>query len=95
MRHSAKTILRIVLTLAVILISSHTIAQEQPNGNQAPETKRDVSKSAPDLADIIPLAKNCGFAVPILPSLISTKKMADTTHCGPPFFHVLRYLDIS
>ena len=56
MRHSAKTILRIVLTLAVILISSHTIAQEQPNGNLAPETKRDVSKSAPDLADLIPLA---------------------------------------
>ena len=56
MRHSAKTTLRIVFTLAVILISSHTVAQEQPDGNQTPETKRDVAKSAPDLADLIPLA---------------------------------------
>lgn len=55
MRHSTEIILRIVLALAVILISSHTIAQEQSD-NQAPDTKRDESKSAPDLADLIPLA---------------------------------------
>jgi len=44
---------------------------------------------------LLKLAKNCGFAVPIFPSLIFTKKMADPTYCGPPFFKDLRYLDIS
>ena len=56
MRHSAKKILRLVLPIAVILISSHVLAQEQPEGDQTSGTKRDVSESAPDLADIIPLA---------------------------------------
>ena len=56
MRHSAKKILRVVLPIAVILVSSHVLAQEQPDGDQTSGTKRDVSKSAPDLADIIPLA---------------------------------------
>jgi hypothetical protein len=34
---------------------------------------------------LLTLSKNCGFAVPIFPSLIFSKKMADTTYCGPPF----------
>jgi len=40
-------------------------------------------------------SKNCGFAVPIFPSLIFSKKMADTTYSGPPFILFLRYLGIS
>jgi hypothetical protein len=44
---------------------------------------------------LLTLSKNCGFAVPNFPSMIFNKKIADTTYCGPPFFHVLRYLDIS
>ena len=35
---------------------------------------------------ILTLAKNCGFAVPIFPSLIFCKNIAGTTYCGPPFF---------
>jgi hypothetical protein len=41
------------------------------------------------------LAESVGFAVLIFPLLIFNKKMAGTTYCGPPFCHVLRYLDIS
>ena len=44
---------------------------------------------------LLTLSKNCGFAVPIFPSLIFSKKMADTTYCGPPFILFLRYLGIS
>jgi len=44
---------------------------------------------------LLTLEKNGGFAVPIFPLLIFIKKIADTTYCGSPFFHVLRYLDIS
>ena len=46
-------------------------------------------------SNLLTPAKNCGFAVPIFPSMIFTKKMADPTYCGPPFFQDLRYLDIS
>jgi len=56
MRYFAKKILRVVLPMAVLLISSHVLAQEQSNGDQTPGTKRDESVSAPDLADIIPKA---------------------------------------
>ena len=56
MRNFAKKILRVVLPMAVLLISSHVLAQEQSSGDQTSGTKRDVSVSAPDLADIIPKA---------------------------------------
>ena len=56
MRHPIKKILRLVLPIVVILISSQVLAIEQPNGDQTSGTKRDVSVSAPDLADIIPKA---------------------------------------
>jgi hypothetical protein len=35
-----------------------------------------------------------GFAGPIIHSQISSKKMADTRYCGPPFLLFLGYLDI-
>ena len=56
MRHSAEKILRIVLPITILLLSSRVLAQEQPAGDQSPEAKIDVSMSAPDLADIIPKA---------------------------------------
>jgi len=56
MRHLTKKILRVVLPIAVLLISSHVPAQEQSNVDQTSGTKQDVSVSAPDLADIIPKA---------------------------------------
>jgi archaellum component FlaC len=56
MRHSARTILRLVLPVAVILISSYVLAQEQPKVDQTSGTKREASDSTPDLADIMPLA---------------------------------------
>jgi hypothetical protein len=40
-------------------------------------------------------AESDGFAGPIFPLQTFTKKIADTTYCGPPFFQDLRYLDIS
>ena len=56
MKCSTKKILTVMLPIALLLISSHVLAQEQPEGDQTSGTKRDVSESAPDLADIIPLA---------------------------------------
>ena len=56
MRQSAKKILGVVLPIAVLLISSHVLAQEQSDGDQPSEKKQDVSVPAPDLADIIPKA---------------------------------------
>jgi len=44
---------------------------------------------------LLTLSKNCGFAVPIFPLPIFSKKMADTTYCGPPSILFLRYLGIS
>jgi hypothetical protein len=41
------------------------------------------------------LAESGEFAVLILPLLSFTKKLADTTYCGPPFIIFLRYLGIS
>ncbi|MGD9150062.1 MAG: hypothetical protein PVG40_07205, partial [Desulfobacterales bacterium] len=56
MRHSAKKILRLILPIAVILMSSNVLAQDPTNVEQVPESKQDVSKSTPDLANIIPKA---------------------------------------
>ena len=56
MRHLAKKILRSVLPIAVLLISSQVFAQEQSKGDQTTGAKQDAAVSAPDLADIIPLA---------------------------------------
>ena len=44
---------------------------------------------------LLTLSKNCGFAVPIFSLLIFSKKMADTTYCGPLFilfFKISRYI---
>ncbi len=56
MRHSAKKILRLILPIAVILMSSNVLAQDPPNGDQTSETKQEVAEPTPDLADIIPKA---------------------------------------
>ena len=56
MRHSAKKILRLILPIAVILMSSNVLAQDPPKVEQVPESKQDVSKPTPDLANIIPKA---------------------------------------
>ncbi len=70
MRHLAKKILRIVLPIAVLLISSHVLAQEQSNGDQISATKQDVAVSAPDLADIIPKAAKLSGELAILENRI-------------------------
>ncbi|MGD8304084.1 MAG: hypothetical protein PVI55_16845, partial [Desulfobacterales bacterium] len=56
MRHFVKIMFRFVLPVAIMLISSYVPAQEQPDGDQPPPAKQDVSESLPDLADIIPKA---------------------------------------
>ena len=71
MRHSAKKILRLVLPIAVILISSHVLAQEQSKGDQTREAKQDVSEPAPDLADIIPKATKLSGNLAILEHKVS------------------------
>jgi potassium efflux system protein len=56
MRYPAKIILRLVLPIAVLLMSSNVVAQDPPDVEQVPESKQDVSNSTPDLANIIPSA---------------------------------------
>jgi len=70
MRNLAKKILRIVLPIIVLLISSHVLAQEQSNGDQISATKQDVAVSAPDLADIIPKAAKLSGKLTILENRI-------------------------
>jgi len=38
-------------------------------------------------SNLFAAAENGGFGVLISPLLIFIKKIADTTYCGPPFFH--------
>ena len=56
MRHSAWNYLKFVLPIAVILLSSHVLAEEQPKDDQTREIKQDDSEPVPDLADLIPKA---------------------------------------
>ena len=71
MRHLTKKILRVVLPIAVLLISSHVPAQEQSNVDQTSGTKQDVSVSAPDLADIIPKATKLAADLATLENRVS------------------------
>ena len=56
MRLPAKRILGVMLMMAVLLISSHGLAQEQPQGDQTHVAGEEPTPTAPDLADIVPLA---------------------------------------
>jgi hypothetical protein len=66
MRHLAKKVLRTVLPIVVVLISSHVFAHEQLKGDQTTGAKQDVAVSAPDLADIIPKAAKLSGELAIL-----------------------------
>ena len=56
MRLPENKMLGVVLTMAVLLISSHALANQQPQGEQPADAKRELSAAVPVLADIIPLA---------------------------------------
>ena len=71
MRHFAKKILGLVLPIAVILISSLVLAQEQPKADQTPEAKQDVSEPLPDLGDIIPKATKLSGDLAVLENRIA------------------------
>ena len=71
MKHSANKILRLVLPIALILISNHVLAQEQPKGDQSLEAKQDVSEPIPDLADIIPKATKLSGDLAILENKVA------------------------
>ncbi len=66
MRHLAKKVLRTVLPIVVVLISSHVFAHEQSKGDQTTGAKQDEAVSAPDLADIIPKAAKLSGELAIL-----------------------------
>jgi small-conductance mechanosensitive channel len=53
---SLKKILGIVLLMALLLISSHGLAHEPPQGDQKSVSEKGLPPAAPDLADIVPLA---------------------------------------
>ncbi len=56
MRLPENKMLGVVLTMAVLLISSHALADQRPQGEQPADAKRELSAAVPVLADIIPLA---------------------------------------
>jgi small-conductance mechanosensitive channel len=56
MRLPEKKIVAVVLSMAVLLISSRALADQPPQGEPPGDAKRELSTKAPDLADIIPLA---------------------------------------
>jgi potassium efflux system protein len=56
MRVSAKNSFRIALLMAVLLISSHGLADEQSQGDQASSATQELPLVAPDLGEIIPMA---------------------------------------
>ena len=56
MKVIAEKIVAVVLSMAVLLISSRALANQQTQGEPPGDAKREVSTKAPDLADIIPLA---------------------------------------
>ena len=66
MRYLPKKILRSVLPIVVLLISSHGFAQDQSKGDQTTDVKHDVAVTAPDLADIIPKAARLSGELAIL-----------------------------
>jgi hypothetical protein len=53
--HSKKCI-RALLTIAIVLMPSLGLTQEQTPEDQAPAAKQVLPATAPDLADIVPLA---------------------------------------
>ncbi|MGB5486294.1 MAG: hypothetical protein WBN06_02780, partial [Lysobacterales bacterium] len=71
MKLSAKKILRVVLPITLLLISNHVLGQDQPEGDQLPDTKRELPVVVPDLADIIPLATKLSGRLAILEKKIS------------------------
>ena len=71
MRVPAKKIFAVVLLIALFLISSHVPAQEQSNVDQTSGAKRELPASAPDLADIVPLAAKLTGGLAALENSIS------------------------
>ncbi|MEJ2286602.1 MAG: mechanosensitive ion channel [Desulfobacterales bacterium] len=57
--------------MAVMLISSQVLAQQQTDADQSLETKQDVSESAPDLANIIPEAAKLSGELAILENRVA------------------------
>ena len=76
-------ILRFVLPIVVILISSYGFAQEQSKGGQTTGAKQDVALSAPDLADIIPLAATLSSRLTALEN--KTTGLLDISEVGSKF----------
>ncbi|MGB5424018.1 MAG: hypothetical protein WBN03_17770, partial [Desulfobacterales bacterium] len=56
MKVHANKIIGAVLTIAVALMPSLGLTQEQPQAEQAPAVKQELPAPAPDLAKIVPLA---------------------------------------
>ena len=71
MRLPAKKILLVVLPMAVFLISSYVLAQEQSQGDQISDAKRELSVVVPDLADIIPLATELSHRLLVLENKVT------------------------
>ena len=71
MRFTAKKILGVVLSMVVLLISSHVLAQEQSQGDQISGAKPELPITVPDLAEIIPLATGLSHRLVVLENKVT------------------------
>ena len=72
LRHFAKKMLRFVLPIAIILLSSHVLAEEPPKGDQTREAKQNESEPVPNLADLIPIATKLSGELASLENRVSS-----------------------
>ncbi len=75
--YSTKKILGVVLAIAVILISSHVLAQKQSQDGKTSGAKQESPAPVPDLADITPLVSKLSGRLEVLE--ISVKGLLDVS----------------
>jgi len=83
MKHTANKFLRVLLPMAVVLISSHVLAQDQSRVDQSFDAKKELSVPAPDLAEIIPLAATLSSRLAVLENKVTG--LLDISEVGSKF----------
>ncbi len=71
MKVSAKKSFGIVLLMAVLAMSSHGLADEQSQGGQTSGAKQELAITAPDMVEIIPLARKLSSRLAALENKLS------------------------
>ena len=70
----AKKLIGTLLTIAIVLMPGLGLTQEQTQADQAPAAKQELPATAPDLADIVPLAAKLSGRLADLEKKINAEK---------------------